>query len=223
MELAGKTVLIVGADDIGLGIAKRFSRAGASVSVTDAREPPGLIACDALVVNTLGPPDVAPLEQQSDGAFSAALERVTVAAGLMCAALTGMRDRGGGRFILIGHRYGETVSEGIGPYHAAACALVGLMRSAAVEWGKWGVTTNLLLPFASTAELRAAREKRPKIVDMLTGQVALKRAGDPVEDIGGAALYLASADAAFVNGQVLYADGGQHIAAPVLNPSKYAT
>jgi NAD(P)-dependent dehydrogenase (short-subunit alcohol dehydrogenase family) len=96
------------------------------------------------------------------------------------------------------------------------------MRTSAVEWGRFGVTTNLLLPFANTEELRAAHAKRPKIIDLFTGQTALKRAGDPIADIGGAALFLASADGAFVNGQVIYADGGQHIAAPVLNPAKYA-
>ncbi|HVY86769.1 MAG TPA: SDR family oxidoreductase [Caulobacterales bacterium] len=220
--LTNKVALVVGADDIGCGIAKRFARAGAAVSIADAIDSEAVVACDVVVVNVLGPPAVAPLASQDDAAFTAALQRVAFAAALMRAAAPGMRDRGGGRIILIGHRYGESVSEGIGPYNTASFALIGLMRTAAVEWGRWGVTTNLLLPFADTAELRAARATRPKIIDLFVGQTALQRAGDPVEDIGGAALFLASEDAAFVNGQVVYADGGQHIAAPVLNPAKFA-
>ncbi|QGZ96154.1 SDR family NAD(P)-dependent oxidoreductase [Terricaulis silvestris] len=222
-ELAGMHVLVVGGDEIGRGIAKRFTREGASVSLADAMDNAAPNALDILVLNILGAPNLAPLETQSPAAFDAALQRVVACARMMQAAAPAMRARGGGRIILIGHRYGETVGEGIGAYNAAAYALVGLTRTAAIEWGKWGITTNLLLPFADTSELRAAREKRPKIIDLFTGQVPLRRAGDPVEDIGGAALFLASADSAFVNGQIVHADGGQHIAAPVLNPIKYAT
>ncbi len=219
-ELAGKTALILGADEIGCGIAERFSRAGAAVSVTDTII--GVAGpCDVLVLNMLGPPTVAALEDQSDASFRASLQRVADTAAQMRSVLPAMRERGGGRIILVGHRYGEAVSEGIGPYCAAAFALIGLTRTAAVEWGKWGVTTNLLLPLADTEELRAARARSPRIIDLFIGQTALKRAGHTVDDIGGAALYLASADAAFVNGQILHADGGQHIAAPVLNPIKY--
>ncbi len=221
-ELSGKNALVVGADEIGHGIAARFSRAGASVSLADVTAQPTERQCDVLVLNTLGSPQITPLETQDDAAFTSALERVAAAAAFMRSALSHMRARGGGRIILIGHRYGETVSEGIGPYNAAAFALLGLGRTAAVEWGQYGVTTNILIPFADTAELRAARDKRPKIIDLFIGQTALGRAGDPIEDIGGAALFLASDDGAFVNGQVVYADGGQHIAAPVLNPIKFA-
>ncbi|MGD9979087.1 MAG: SDR family NAD(P)-dependent oxidoreductase [Hyphomonadaceae bacterium] len=220
-ELAGITTIIAGADEIGRGIAKRFAGAGAAVSMADATAENGAFSCDVLVLNLLGAPHLAALEQQDDAHFTAALARVTDTAALMRAALPAMCDRGGGRIILIGHRYGKSVNEGLGPYNAAATALVGLMRTAAVEWGKWGIATNLLLPFADTAELRAARERRPKIIDLFIGQTPLKRAGDPIEDIGGAALFLASHDAAFINGQVIYADGGQHIAGPVLNPIKY--
>jgi NAD(P)-dependent dehydrogenase (short-subunit alcohol dehydrogenase family) len=222
VELARKNALIVGGDELGGGIAKRFARDGALVSLTDAMDSALPNALDILVLNILGAPHLAPLEAQAPAAFDAALQRVGACVRLMQAAAPLMRARGGGRIVLIGHRYGETVGEGIGAYNAAACALIGLTRTAAIEWGKWGITTNLLLPFADTAELRAAREKRPKIIDLFTGQIPLRRAGDPVEDIGGAALFLASADGAFVNGQIVHADGGQHVAAPVLNPIKYA-
>lgn len=221
-ELARQQALIAGADEIGRGIAERFSRAGARVSITDSLTPAGDVACQLLVLNVLGAPALAPLEHQGDAAFAAALQRVTAAAALMRAAAPSMREAGGGRIILIGHRYGDSVNEGLGPYSTAAAALIGLMRSAAVEWGKWGITTNLLVPFADTEELRAAHAKRPRIIDLMQSQIPLQRAGDPVEDIGGAALYLASADGAFINGQVLYADGGQHIAGPVLNPIRFA-
>jgi NAD(P)-dependent dehydrogenase (short-subunit alcohol dehydrogenase family) len=75
---------------------------------------------------------------------------------------------------------------------------------------------------AASEEFQAARAARAGIIDLLVAQLPLRRAGDPIEDIGGAALFLASADACFVNGQTLFADGGQHTAGPVLNPAKFA-
>lgn len=221
-ELAGKNALVTGADEISLGIAKRFTRAGACVSIASPHAGAEIAALDILVLNVLARPQVATLEDHTHAAFVAALEQVAQAASTMRAALPGMRQRGGGRIILVGHRYGEAVCDGIGPYNAAANALVGLVRTAAVEWGRWGVATNLLVPLADTEELRAAREKRTKIIDLFIAQTPLQRAGDPIEDIGGAALFLASDDCAFVNGQIVYADGGQHVAAPVLNPIKFA-
>ena len=52
-------------------------------------------------------------------------------------------------------------------------------------------------------------------------QLPLRRVGDPVEDIGGAAAFLASDAVCFVNGQVVCADGGQQVAGPVLNPARF--
>jgi NAD(P)-dependent dehydrogenase (short-subunit alcohol dehydrogenase family) len=225
--LAGQRAIVAGDDAIGTGIAERLLREGATVrilpshgSVGEAVETLGWL--DILVVNLLGPAAPAMLDASDDGAFSDALSAVTATAAAMHAALPALREASEGRIILIGHRYGVSTSEGLAAYGSAAWALNGLMRSAALEWGRYGITTNLLLPFAATPELAAAHEKRAKVIDLMTSQLPLCRAGDLVEDIGGAALYLASPDARFVNGQVMHADGGQHIAGPVLNPIKFA-
>ena len=175
-----------------------------------------------LVNNPLPPPVVAPLEAQAPAAFAEAFDTVRFAAMAMQAAFPQMRAQGWGRIVNIGHRYGECVGEAIAPYSAAAWALVGLTRTAALDWGRWQIATNLLVPFAETPELQNAREQRPKVIDLLVGQTPLKRAGDPEEDIGGAAAFLACDESNFVNGQVIYADGGQHVAAPVLNPARFA-
>ena len=122
----------------------------------------------------------------------------------------------------MGHRYGESVNEGLAAYNAAAWSLVGITRTAALDWGRYQIATNLLLPLAETAELRDARARRSKVVDLMISQLPLRRAGDCVEDIGGAALFLVSDAASFINGEVLHADGGQHVAGPVLNPIKFS-
>jgi NAD(P)-dependent dehydrogenase (short-subunit alcohol dehydrogenase family) len=235
--LPGRDAIVIGTDAIGQGIARRFEREGARVvavagpaaSAADAasavQEVSALVASgarlDVLVCNLLPAPAPAALEAISDLRLAAALQAVTDSVALMRAALPALRASGRGRIILIGHRYGESVAEGLAAYNAAAWALVGIARSAAVEWGQFGITTNLLLPLAATPEFEAACAQRPAIIGRLVAQLPLRRVGDPERDIGGAAAFIASEAACFVNGQVICADGGQQVAGPVLNPVRF--
>ena len=47
------------------------------------------------------------------------------------------------------------------------------------------------------------------------------RLGDPIADIGGAAVFLASEYANYINDEVVYAEGGQHLAGPVLDIGRF--
>lgn len=237
--LAGRNALVLGLDEIGIGIAQRFESAGATVVrlAPTGPSPFGTAAVDTLVdsaLQELGTLDVlvcnllpavqagaldrlAP-EQLED---SQARIRATLAA--MQRAAPALRASGRGRIILVGHRYGVSISDGIAAYNTAAWSLIGLARTAAVEWGQYQVTTNVLLPLARTAEFEAAHAKRPAIVERLVGQLPLRRVGGPADDIGAAAAVLASDLMCFVNGEVIHADGGQHVAGPVLNPARFTT
>ena len=177
---------------------------------------------DVLVCNLLPASQPKPLAALDDEALAASLTRVRATLAAMRSALPALRASGRGRVLLVGHRYGESVSEALGAYNAAAWSLVGLARTAAVEWGQYQITTNVLIPLASTVEFEAARSKRPAIIDRFVGQLPLRRVGDPVEDVGGAAALMACDAMCFVNGEVIHADGGQHVAGPVLNPARFA-
>jgi 3-oxoacyl-[acyl-carrier protein] reductase len=257
--LADRSALILGLDEIGAGIARRFVREGARVAliaIDDEQQmkledcvSEGFIASDtgvsaddperialavlqmtaklaapldALICNLL--PAAAPcaLEHLDAMALDVSLHRVSSMLAAMRAAVPSLRQSGRGRIVLVGHRYGESVSEALGAYNAAAWSVTGLARTAAVEWGQYQVATNVLLPLANTTEFETARARRPKVVDLLVSQLPLRRVGDPVEDIGGAAAFLASDATCFVNGQVVCADGGQQVAGPVLNPARFA-
>ncbi len=174
-----------------------------------------------LINNVLPMPALAPLEQQTDAMFDDAFGRVQVAATAMQVAVSFMQQAGEGRIVNVGHRYGEGVNEGLAAYNAAAWSLVGITRTAAMEWGRYQIATNLLIPFAATPELEHARLHRRNIIELMLSQVPLRRAGDCTEDIGGAALFLVSDAANFINGEVMHADGGQHVAGAVLNPIKF--
>lgn len=174
-----------------------------------------------LINNVLPLPAVAPFEEQTSDLFAAAFARVQAAVFAMQAVMPFMRSAGGGRIINIGHRYGESVNEGIAAYNAAAWSLVGITRTAALDWGQYQIATNLLLPLADTPEFRSYHQRRAKLLDLMISQLPLGRAGDCVKDIGGAVLFLASDAANFVNGEVVHADGGQHLAGPVVNPARF--
>jgi 3-oxoacyl-[acyl-carrier protein] reductase len=180
-----------------------------------------LAALPVLVLNVLGEPHLAALEAHEDGAFVDSFAPVRAAAQAMRAAVPKLAASGRGRIVLVGHRYGLTVNEGLAAYNAAAWALIGLTRSAAAEWGRLNISTNLLVPFAKTPEFDGYRARRPRPIDTLLSQIPLRRAGDAEEDIGGAVMFLAGAGGAFINGEIVFADGGQHIAGPVLSPARF--
>jgi len=223
--LENRRALVVGDDELGAGIALRLERAGALVQLVAAGDAAAALAeqpLDVLVLNALPAAAPAPLDAMSTQTLEAALGAVRHTAQLMQAFFPQLRQRGG-RILLIGHRYGESVSEGLAAYNAAAWSLVGLTRSAAVDWGQYQITTNLILPLAATRELHSAREQRPRVIELLIAQLPLGRLGDPADDVGAAAVFLASEDAGFINGEVVHADGGQHVAGAVLSPARFRT
>jgi 3-oxoacyl-[acyl-carrier protein] reductase len=232
--LEGRTALVLGIDEIGSGIVRALARSGGKVTGLnpDFDDPSsvgaavdlslkGTGALDILVCNALPPARPVPLAQQDLGGLEASLRTVLATTLAMQTAFPLLRASGKGRIIVVGHRYGEGVNEALAAYNMSAWSLVGLVRSAALDWGQHQIATNLLLPFAQTQELAAARARRPAVIDLMVSQLPLRRPGDPVEDIGGAAVFLASDAACFINGQTVCADGGQHIAGPVLNPMKF--
>jgi NAD(P)-dependent dehydrogenase (short-subunit alcohol dehydrogenase family) len=106
-----------------------------------------------------------------------------------------------------------------GEHNTAGWALRGLTRTAAAEWARFGIHSNLLEIAPDTEEFQKYRMQNPKVIDALLGQVALGRRGDVVEDIGAAAVFAACDESNWINGQVFYADGGQHIAVPAFIPA----
>ena len=90
-------------------------------------------------------------------------------------------------------------------YHAAKGALHSLTRGLAVEWGGYGITVNCLCPgFISTEGAAAFQES---VREAATAMTPSGRFGS-YDDIKGAAVFLASDAAAFVNGHTLVVDGG---------------
>jgi 3-oxoacyl-[acyl-carrier protein] reductase len=123
------------------------------------------------------------------------------------ACLPAMRRERYGRIIFTSSITGPVVATARQAHYAASkAAMLGLMRSAALELVGDGITVNAVLPGnVATPGLAAAD---PELRAKLTASIPLGRIGTP-EEIGWALRFFASEEAGYVTGQTLVVDGGQ--------------
>jgi gluconate 5-dehydrogenase len=119
-----------------------------------------------------------------------------------------MRAAGRGRMVFFSSVSSQLAHRHHAPYAASKGGLDQLVRVMAREWAADGVTVNAVGPGYTETELTRAYLAKPGVREEMTGLVPAGRLGTP-EDVVGAVLFLASARAAFITGQVLYVDGGR--------------
>ncbi|WP_203637851.1 SDR family NAD(P)-dependent oxidoreductase [Levilactobacillus wangkuiensis] len=93
-------------------------------------------------------------------------------------------------------------------YAAAKEAIRGLTRVVAHEWAPDGIRLNIISPIAETEGVKQWHQAAPEQYDHLVNSIPLHRLGDPEQDIGSVALFLASSASAYMTGQTLMVDGG---------------
>jgi 3-oxoacyl-[acyl-carrier protein] reductase len=123
------------------------------------------------------------------------------------ACMTAMVSRGYGRIVLTSSITGPVTGQsGFAHYGASKAAMLGFMRSAAVELATSGVTINAVLPgnvqTPGFADMSEEHQRR------MLSSIPMGRLADP-EDVGWAVRFLASPEAAYITGQTLIVDGGQ--------------
>ena len=118
-----------------------------------------------------------------------------------------MIERRRGKIINICSVQSELGRPGIAPYAATKGAVKMLTKGMAIDLGKHGIQVNGLGPGYFKTELNQALVADPTFSAWLTGRTPAGRWGE-VDELGGAAIFLASDASSFVSGHILYVDGG---------------
>jgi len=118
-----------------------------------------------------------------------------------------MIPRGRGKIINICSVQSELGRPGIAPYTASKGAVKMLTKGMAIDWGPHGLQVNGIGPGYFKTELTEKLVDDVDFTKWLVGRTPSRRWGD-VNELAGAAVFLASDAASFVNGHVLYVDGG---------------
>jgi gluconate 5-dehydrogenase len=112
-----------------------------------------------------------------------------------------------GKIINIGSLASELARPTVGPYTAAKGGIKNLTRSMAVEWAASGIQANAIGPGYMLTDMNQALVSNPDFNAWLMSRIPSKRWGRP-DELVGAAVFLASSASDYVNGQIIYVDGG---------------
>ena len=112
-----------------------------------------------------------------------------------------------GRIINVGSCTCVFGMEGIAPYTASRGAILSMTRSLAAEWGKFGITVNVLAPGWFKTAQNAVLYENKEWVDYITERIPLNRPGQP-HDLDGTVIFLASDASEYITGQIILVDGG---------------
>lgn len=164
-----------------------------------------------ILINNVGARDRRPFAAFSDAEILNLIQTDLLSAiALSRDAADIMKAQGHGRLISVTSIIGNMARSGDAIYPIAKQGLTGLVRSLAVEYGPFGVTSNAIAPGMFATETNSAISADPDMIAFMRQRVPLQRWGRP-DEIAGAALFLASDAGSFVNGHVLTVDGGMSI------------
>jgi NAD(P)-dependent dehydrogenase (short-subunit alcohol dehydrogenase family) len=167
-----------------------------------------------ILVNNAWPSGGSPqrLESMTDetfeGAFTAGLESVWWA---MRAVFPAMRANQWGRIINLCSLNGVNAHPYTAHFNTMKEGVRALSRTAAREWAEYGICVNVICPAAATPAYEHFKQIAPETVADMLKQNPMGRMGDPENDIGPVAVFLASEDCRYLTGTTQYVDGGSHI------------
>lgn len=236
-DLTGKVALVTGAaSGIGAEVCRALTAQGARVAGADLRQemPAECVsshhvdvanadlarACvdevlarhgklDVLV-NSAGVVVLAPAAELAIEDWRHTVEVNLTGSYLMCRhAGPAMIERGRGRIVNLASQAASVGLDGHVAYCASKAGITGMTRTLALEWGPYGVTVNAVSPTVVLTELGRKAWDNPA-GETHRAQIPAGRFAEPAE-VAAAVAYLASDEAAMVNGTELRADGGYTI------------
>jgi NAD(P)-dependent dehydrogenase (short-subunit alcohol dehydrogenase family) len=164
-----------------------------------------------IVVNNAAVLRTAPIAEMSDE-FWDTMFHVSLRAGfrIVCDLLPLLKRSAVGRIISTSSMAAQRAVPQQSAYGAAKAGLIALARNMALEFGPYGITSNVILPGPVVSGMTGAMD--PARAAAWSARSPLGRLGEP-GDIARVALFFASDDAAYVTGQALGVDGGIFIGA----------
>ena len=161
-----------------------------------------------ILVNNAGIQRRAPAEQFEEAVWREVLETNLTAVFLLTREVVqGMIARRAGKIINICSLMCEAGRPTVAAYTAAKGGVKMLTKAMTVEWAKHNIQANGLGPGYFATEMNRALYEDPKFDAWIKGRTPAGRWGDPSELVG-TAVFLASRASDFVNGQIVYVDGG---------------
>ena len=167
------------------------------------------VGCIDILVNNAGIIKRTPLVDMEVADFKAVIDVDLIAPFIVSKhVVKGMIARKNGKIINICSMMSELGRNSVGAYAAAKGGLKMLTQNMATEWAKFNIQTNGIGPgYFATSQTAAIRIDGHPFNDFIVNRTPSGKWGDP-NDLQGAAIFLSSKASDFVNGQVVYVDGG---------------
>ena len=161
-----------------------------------------------ILVNNAGTNIRGPVEQLTEADWDTVID-TNLKGPFLCARALGPRmvKRGWGRIINLGSVLGVIALPGRAPYASSKAGIINLTRVLALEWAGTGVTVNALCPGAFATEMNRQLLDDPVKYQEFVKRIPLGRWGE-LDELAGAAVFLASPAASYVTGSSLFVDGG---------------
>lgn len=130
------------------------------------------------------------------------------AAWLLAKAAHPALSEAGGRIVTVGSMSGVAPQPGMGAYSVSKAGLIMLTRLMAQEWAADGIRANCVSPGMVLTPMTEANYRDADFRRRREAMCPIPRIGDPDKDIAGLVAFLLSADAGYMTGHNLLADGG---------------
>lgn len=220
LAAAGAAVILCARDNVALGAAaKNLAETGATVNAVafDVTSRDSIDEAVTYIEDEIGPIDI--LVNNAGMQFRSSLEafppekfdqlittNLTSVFNVSQPVARHMISRGAGKIINICSLMTQVSRPSIAPYAASKAAVANLTRGMAVDWARHGLNVNGIAPGYFATELNEALSNDAKFNAWIETRTPMGRWGKP-EELGGAAVFLASEASRFVNGHILYVDG----------------